>query len=460
MGRLHSSSGPAQRLNLVGDLLILAGACFVAAVEGEQVHWKVALVMAATACALWLSGSRALRHYDPDNGRGLRGDLVLTLVLLCAVVVPMALLRQLSPRYAAVTEITRFLAALPAPILGLRLLAVGFRLWRSRPVERVLIAGAGPLARLTQREIRDRGARRLVVAHLSFEDEVIDARLEAPVIGVVGALEDVLKERVVSEVYFATSDDRHRADVQTAIRSCERFGVPFALPACGYRLVRATPVCREAVTDGYTHYLSVQPKPMQWEMKRLIDIVASATALLLLSPLLLVAAIAVKVSSRGPVLFRQERVGLHGRRFHMLKFRSMIEGAEAAKALLIARNEQSGPVFKMARDPRVTSVGRFIRKYSVDELPQLLNVLRGDMSLVGPRPAIPSEVASYEAWQRRRLSVRPGLTCIWQVSGRNSVSFGAWMLLDMQYIDHWSLWEDVRLILRTVPVVLTGRGAS
>jgi lipopolysaccharide/colanic/teichoic acid biosynthesis glycosyltransferase len=144
----------------------------------------------------------------------------------------------------------------------------------------------------------------------------------------------------------------------------------------------------------------------------------------------------------------------------MLKFRSMVVNAEELKAKLAAQNEQGGPVFKMKRDPRVTKVGRFIRKFSVDELPQLVNVLRGEMSIVGPRPPVPSEVAKYEAWQRRRLSVRPGLTCVWQVSGRNQISFEEWMLLDMRYIDNWSLSQDIQLILKTFPVVFTGRGAS
>jgi lipopolysaccharide/colanic/teichoic acid biosynthesis glycosyltransferase len=160
------------------------------------------------------------------------------------------------------------------------------------------------------------------------------------------------------------------------------------------------------------------------------------------------------------VLFRQQRTGLYGRAFSMLKFRSMVVDAEKLKELLMAKNEQTGPVFKMKNDPRITAIGRFIRKYSIDELPQLVNVLRGDMSIVGPRPPLPTEVLRYEAWQRRRLSVRPGLTCVWQVSGRNQISFEQWMLLDMQYIDHWSLVQDMQLILKTAPVVLTGRGAS
>src|SRR5262249_38782628 len=183
-------------------------------------------------------------------------------------------------------------------------------------------------------------------------------------------------------------------------------------------------------------------------------------ALAILSPLMIGVALVIKLTSRGPILFKQERVGIHGRAFNMLKFRSMVINAEELKARLMAQNEQSGPVVKMKRDPRVTAIGRFIRKFSVDERPQLINILRGEMSIVGPRPPVPQEVAKYEAWQRRRLSVRPGLTCVWQVSGRNQISFEEWMYLDMQYIDHWSLAQDFELILKTVPVVLTGRGAS
>ena len=326
-------------------------------------------------------------------------------------------------------------------------------------VDQVLIVGAGPLGRLTQREIRDGKKRRAVMGHLLFRGERDDGRLQAPVLGASDALETVLRERVVNEVYLAAGAE-HGVEAQAAIRSCERFGVPFALPACSYRFARAVPACRSAIPDGYMHFLSVPNRPFQMAIKRLIDVVVSAVALILLAPLLLVTAIAVKLTSPGPVLFKQSRVGLHGRTFRMLKFRSMVVDAEPLRAALAKANERSGPVFKMTRDPRTTRVGRFIRKYSIDELPQLVNVLRGDMSLVGPRPAIPGEVALYEGWQRRRLSVRPGLTCVWQVSGRNQISFATWMLLDMRYIDHWTLGQDLRLLLKTLPVVLTGRGAS
>jgi exopolysaccharide biosynthesis polyprenyl glycosylphosphotransferase len=447
-----------QRLHLALDLLIVAGASLVAAVVGGNLHWKVGLVMAATSCAIWIGASRVVRQYDVANGRSLVGDIALTSLLLVAVVVPVALLRQVSPRYATATELLRFLAALAPAVVCVRLCAVGLGLWRTRPVDRVLVVGVGPLGRLTQREIRD--GRRDVIGHLRFEGEQDDARLQSEVLGSAAGIETVLRERVVNEVYVASTAPEHRDRVQAVVSTCERFGVPFALPAGGYRFARATPACRDAIPDGYVHYLSVRPKPAQQLLKQLLDIVVAAAALILLGPLLLLAAIAVKVTSKGPVLFRQERVGLHGRAFDMLKFRSMVSNAEELKSALTAHNERSGPVFKITDDPRITPVGRFLRKYSIDELPQLVNVLRGDMSLVGPRPALPSEVARYEGWQRRRLSVRPGLTCVWQVSGRDRVSFATWMLLDMRYIDHWSLWEDLRLIVRTLPIVVSGRGAS
>jgi lipopolysaccharide/colanic/teichoic acid biosynthesis glycosyltransferase len=153
-------------------------------------------------------------------------------------------------------------------------------------------------------------------------------------------------------------------------------------------------------------------------------------------------------------------VGLHGATFNLLKFRSMVVDAEALQEKLLAQNEQTGPVFKMRSDPRITKIGRFIRKYSIDELPQLVNILRGDMTIVGPRPPLPKEVAQYKVWQRRRLSVRPGLTCYWQVGGRNEIGFDDWMRLDLRYVDNWSLGIDAKLILQTFPVVLGGKGAS
>ncbi len=194
-------------------------------------------------------------------------------------------------------------------------------------------------------------------------------------------------------------------------------------------------------------------------LKRAFDVLAAAAALLVLLPLFFVIAALIKVTEGGPIFFVQRRVGLRGQTFRMLKFRSMVIHAERLRPRLEVRNESNGPVFKMRLDPRVTRVGRFIRRYSLDELPQLINVLVGDMSIVGPRPSLPSEVASYEPWQYRRFAVRPGLTCHWQVCPRRyQVSFEQWMRLDLKYVEEWSLRIDLDLILRTFKVVLGGTG--
>jgi lipopolysaccharide/colanic/teichoic acid biosynthesis glycosyltransferase len=194
--------------------------------------------------------------------------------------------------------------------------------------------------------------------------------------------------------------------------------------------------------------------------KRVLDIAASGAAIVALSPVLIFTALAIKLESPGPVIFRQQRVGRDGAPFMMLKFRSMFVDAEARKAALLASNEmQGGVIFKMKHDPRVTRVGRFIRRTSIDELPQLFNVLRGDMSLVGPRPPLPSEVAQYTLQDRGRLGAAPGITCIWQVSGRSEIPFPQQVEMDLDYIHRQSLAEDVRLLLKTVPALVRGRGA-
>ncbi|MFI5370540.1 MAG: sugar transferase [Candidatus Eisenbacteria bacterium] len=193
--------------------------------------------------------------------------------------------------------------------------------------------------------------------------------------------------------------------------------------------------------------------------KRMIDAVGAVLSLIVLSPLMLLVAIAIKLESRGPVLYRSTRIGKDGRPFEFLKFRSMMDGADQHRQTLSHLNEMDGPTFKISRDPRVTRVGRLLRVSSIDEIPQFLNVLRGEMSLVGPRPPIPEEVAQYEPWQCRRLDVRPGITCLWQISGRSTLSFKEWMRLDLEYIKHQSFWLDMRILLRTIPAVLSREGA-
>ncbi len=200
-------------------------------------------------------------------------------------------------------------------------------------------------------------------------------------------------------------------------------------------------------------------RPVQRFVKRMIDVFLASVALVALAPVVAMIIFTIRLDSKGPIYFSQVRVGRGGRLFRLHKFRTMITNAEELKHSLMEKNESDGPVFKIRNDPRITRVGRILRKTSLDELPQLWNVLIGDMSLVGPRPALPSEVIYWEKWQCRRLVVEQGCTCIWQVSGRNNISFKEWMRMDMEYVYNWSIWLDIKLIFLTVWVMLTGRGA-
>jgi exopolysaccharide biosynthesis polyprenyl glycosylphosphotransferase len=266
------------------------------------------------------------------------------------------------------------------------------------------------------------------------------------------AIDEVLFTNVVAS--FATVHELAQIAVEEGVR------VTFAADLFSLEIFKS-----EVSYVGAVPLVHYEPSPggadsVALVVKRGMDLAISSTLLVLLSPLLLLVAVLIKLDSPGPVFFRQRRVGLNGRVFVLLKFRSMVEGAEKMLADLKAKNEMKGPVFKIRDDPRVTRIGRFIRRLSIDELPQLINVLRGDMSLVGPRPPLPKEVSMYMRKQRRRLSMRPGLTCIWQVSGRNEIpDFEQWAKLDLQYIDNWSLWTDFRLLVRTIPAVLSGSGA-
>ncbi|WP_195624004.1 sugar transferase [Clostridium tertium] len=195
-------------------------------------------------------------------------------------------------------------------------------------------------------------------------------------------------------------------------------------------------------------------------LKRIIDIIGSLIGLILLSPILIIVGILIKFESKGPIVFTQKRVGKDGKEFDMYKLRSMVVNAEEIKEKLKEQNEMSGPMFKMKDDPRITKVGKFIRKTSIDELPQLVNILKGDMSLVGPRPSLPNEVKEFETWMLKRLNVKPGLTCYWQVMGRNNIDFEDWMKLDVKYVNERSFWLDIKLIFKTVFVLFGDRNAA
>jgi exopolysaccharide biosynthesis polyprenyl glycosylphosphotransferase len=276
----------------------------------------------------------------------------------------------------------------------------------------------------------------------------------------LSALVDALHEHSVSRVIFAGGHS-HLNRLQEAITACEIEGVEAWLIADFIQTSIARP---DFDVFGTRPVIVFRTTPdLSWSLmiKSLLDRVGALVLIILTSWMMLLVALAIRLTSPGPIIFRQQRAGKNGRPFTMYKFRSMQTDAEMLQSELIAFNQMSGPVFKIAEDPRVTPIGRFIRKTSLDEFPQLLNVLKGEMSLVGPRPLPLYEVKNFDSpAQRRRLSMRPGLTCLWQVSGRNDLhSFDEWVKLDLSYIDNWSLWLDLKILLRTVPVVLFGSGA-
>jgi exopolysaccharide biosynthesis polyprenyl glycosylphosphotransferase len=279
-----------------------------------------------------------------------------------------------------------------------------------------------------------------------------------PRLGEITDLERVLHSEAVDRVVFFAPYDRPDA-AREALAVLEMFGVSahFAVP----RVDPVLAVPRVSVLYGapFVSYEIAPKEPEDLALKHAIDLLLALAGMLLLLPLLLVTALTILLVMGRPVLFAQERVGLHGRRFRMLKFRTMVRGAEEQRDALLDRNETRGPAFKMRDDPRVTRLGRFLRKWSLDELPQLVNVLLGSMSLVGPRPLPPQEQADVRGGNRRRLSMKPGITGLWQVSGRNELGFDEWMRLDLRYVDEWTLGLDFRILLRTLPAVLLARGA-
>lgn len=456
--------GLQNKLHLLVDLSLAAVGVLLAIQFQESRFHPHTMGLIMTAGASWFITAAATRLYSPCTPRRLWDNLTLRLIgaviATAAIVVMDSAMPANDVRLASPLAFVVFVFCSGA--IG-RMMVFKPLSRFAKPVQDVLIVGTGHLAVSTYENLRHAEPERRanVVGFLALENQPMElAGVAAPVLGRADVLLDILSTNPVSEVYIAGRITEHGNQMQELVSSCERVGMPFALPLHALRFERAKLLSSSPARDGYLHYMSTAWKPMQYALKRVIDIVASATALLVLSPMLLGVAAAIKITSPGPVLFKQKRVGLHGATFDLLKFRSMVTNAEALKAKLMAQNEQTGPVFKMKNDPRITGIGHFIRKYSIDELPQLVNILRGDMTIVGPRPAVPSEVAQYKAWQRRRLSVRPGLTCYWQVGGRNSIGFEDWMRLDLRYVDNWSLAVDMHLILQTFPAVLAGKGAS
>jgi len=284
------------------------------------------------------------------------------------------------------------------------------------------------------------------------------------IFGNVPDLKRILENRAIDEpideVVFAVT--RKKLDEMKQIfLMCEELGIRTRVAMNIFQNRVARLEIEELEGVPFLTFTTTPSNETHLAFKRALDVALSTVVLALAAPIILLAALLIRLTSPGSVFFKQHRIGLNGRMFTLYKFRTMIADAHARRDEVAHLNEMNGPVFKAKDDPRVTPVGRWLRRFSLDELPQLWNVLKGDMSLVGPRPPIPEEVASYHRWHRRRLSMKPGLTCLWQISGRNDIAdFDHWMKLDLQYIDNWSPSLDFKILLRTIPVVLSGRGAS
>lgn len=265
----------------------------------------------------------------------------------------------------------------------------------------------------------------------------------------------------VDEVIFAGDGPDFHQESRGLVSLCVELGIKIRVATQLPPPVGSSEVTIEYLDDlPLLTYSTIPEQGLALISKRILDLIIASVSLAVLSPFIFLIAILVKITSDGPVFYRQKRLGLYGRPFTLIKFRTMIDGAEDKLWEIIHLNEMDGPVFKMKNDPRITRFGGFLRRTSIDEIPQFWNVIKGEMSIVGPRAALPEEVRNYRTNFRRRLSVKPGMTCLWQVSGRNEIDFEQWMKMDLEYIDNWSVWLDLAIILKTIPAVFTGRGAS
>lgn len=383
-------------------------------------------------------------------------------VTVAALVLIVFLLKLESVSRAVIVS---FAVSAPIALILVRRFIVWWYITRPSVTEnnqlRVLVIGSGRRARvLADLLVASSEWGVHIVGFLDPVGESAGRRSSDEILGHVNDISEVLRDNVVEDVVVAVPRSM-LGSVQKIIDACQEEGVRLRFMADIYDFEAAR--IRLNLVNGIP-LLSFEPVAREDSAllaKRIFDIVVTLVAMPILLPALVLVAVLIKLDSPGPALFTQERVGLHKRKFQMFKFRSMVEDAEARMQEVEHLNEAIGPNFKIKDDPRITRVGSFIRKTSIDELPQLINVLAGDMSLVGPRPMSVRDVNLFDRGiQRKRFSVRPGITCLWQVSGRSDLSFDDWLKLDLEYIDSWTFWQDLKILLKTIPAVMKGSGAT
>jgi exopolysaccharide biosynthesis polyprenyl glycosylphosphotransferase len=466
---------PAARAVAAGDAIVATAALLSAGFGLEVAGWPSGLrdllslsvsVQSLVLLAAFAQAVVAVFYsaglYDAARVRRVAdeaGRVVLSMTALALMLVVVA--RTIGPDIGDRAALLDFWAVGTAAVI----LARGARALITRQAagcRRTLIVGSGPHAlRICRSLSADPLTSYQVLGFVDTNLGTPSAFMKRRTLGSLDDLERILVREHVDEVHIGLPVRSHYSQIQETVRVCERVGVKMVYQADIFDTSLAQP--RIDGADGVMPrvHLRVVAEGPALHVKRAIDIVGAAAGLVVLSPVMIAAALAVKLTSQGPVIYAQERFGLNRRRFRMLKFRTMVQNADRLQAALESKNEAQGPVFKIARDPRMTPVGRWLRRTSIDELPQLFNVLAGDMSLIGPRPLPLRDVALFtRSADMRRFSVRPGITGLWQVSGRSTLGFDQWITLDLQYIDHWSLPLDFTILARTIPAVIRGTGAA
>jgi exopolysaccharide biosynthesis polyprenyl glycosylphosphotransferase len=432
---------------------------------GSEIHLTSDLYwIAAGFCAVWVIVFSKMNAYTYQRFTSLRHEIVI--VLKASLIGTLAIffaIFALRVGYIARTYVCIFFMS-NATCLMLEKIVI-FRVAKKfrekgRNRKRVIVVGNGVTAHnFVKTTEANLGWGLDIVGVVAFNGkERPEEFYGKPLLGDASAMEDILHNHHVDEVVICASA-KELGQTEVVFNVCEREGVQVRLNSDFFgRLAK-----RVSVDNVYglpiISFTTVPDNEWLLYTKRLVDIVVSFIALIIFAPALLLIAVLIKLTSPGPVFYRWNVIGFNKKPFASWKFRTMVVDADEIKGQLMERNEMSGPVFKIKDDPRITSIGKILRKYSLDELPQLWSVLKGDMSLVGPRPAGPHELVLYQSWQRRKLSIKPGITCLWQASGRNDIcDFNEWCVLDLQYIDNWSLLLDFKILLQTVRAVLRGTG--
>jgi exopolysaccharide biosynthesis polyprenyl glycosylphosphotransferase len=452
------SAGAVLAILAIGTLRFPDGSAFDS-LRAAIPPWREAIgvFVLLWPLALWTQGLYRVRARLTKRREAI--DIVRSLAIFAATILSLLFLFKL-PDVSRGLLLPIFPAIAAFSFASRILLRQGLALMRARGrnTRFVLILGTTDRAQRFADIIEshpDLGLR--AIGHVETNGEA-DPDLTRPIVGHLEQIEEILHANVVDEVALCLPVTQWQL-IDELARLCEEEGKIVRIPM--YVLEHTLAAGRVEEVDGLPIYsiITGPDRQVALAVKRVLDILVSGASLILLSPLFAAIALAIRLDSPGSIHFTQERVGLHGRRFWVVKFRTMTLDAEEQLGKLLALNEVRGPAFKITDDPRITRVGRWLRMTSLDELPQLWNVLRGEMSLVGPRPPLPAEVAGYDIWHRRRLSMKPGITGLWQVRHRRTADFDQWVETDLEYIDGWSFWLDLRIMLETIPAMVgrTGR---